>query len=78
MRNLHFTTAAVLVLLSTVASAEPIIRSNYLYYSYREHFRAYGINSLFDGSLPPDEFYYDPCYQWVRTTHGLRQRLVCR
>jgi hypothetical protein len=78
MRNLFFITSAALLLLPALASAEPIIQNNYLHYSYRDHYRAYGINSLTDGSLPADEYYYDPCYQWVGTTHGLRQRLICR
>ncbi len=77
MRSFPLAVIAVL-LLPTVASTEPIIRSNYLYYSYRDHYRAYGINSLFDGSLPPDEIYFDPCYRWVQTRRGLKQKLVCR
>jgi hypothetical protein len=67
-----------LLLVPTLASADPIIEGNYLHYSYRDHYRAYGINSLIDGSLPPDEYYYDPCYRWVSTKHGFRHRLICR
>ena len=59
-------------------SVQPIDRSNYLLYSYRHHYRAYGINSLTDGSLPPDEVYIDPCYKWVSTPRGMRKKFVCR
>lgn len=73
---------AILVLaslpLAAAAAAQPLDRSNYLYYSYRDHARAYGIYSLSDGSLPPDEVYLDPCYKWVSTPRGLRKKFVCR
>jgi hypothetical protein len=68
----------ILLLVPALASAEPITTGNYLRYSYRDHYRAYGINSLTDGTLPADEYYYDPCYRWVSTTRGLKRRLVCR
>jgi hypothetical protein len=68
----------LLLLVPALASAEPITTGNYLRYSYRDHYRAYGINSLTDGTLPPDEYYYDPCYQWVNTTRGLKRKFVCR
>jgi hypothetical protein len=68
----------ILLLVPALASAEPITTGNYLRYSYRDHYRAYGINSLTDGTLPADEYYYDPCYRWVSTTRGLKRKLVCR
>ena len=69
--------------LAAVAAAQPFGQSDYRYdsyrfYSYRDHYRAYGINSLYDGSLPPDEVYIDPCYKWVSTPRGWRQKFVCR
>jgi hypothetical protein len=69
---------AALMLVPTVVSANPINGDNYLRYSYRDHHRAYGVNSQFDSSLPPDEYYYDPCYQWVSTRHGSTRILACR
>ncbi len=64
--------------LATAAAAQPLDRGNYLYYSYRDHYRAYGLYSLSDGSLPPDEVYVNPCYKWVSTPRGLRKKFVCR
>lgn len=64
--------------LATAAVAQPLDRSNYLTYSYRDHHRAYGIYSLSDGALPPDEVYIDPCYKWVSTPGGVRKKFVCR
>ena len=85
MKNFIFCAAVVLASwmavslpLATLASAQTIDQSNYLYYSYRDHYRAYGINSLTDGSLPPDEYYIDPCYKWVSTPRGVRKKFVCR
>jgi hypothetical protein len=69
---------AALLLLPGFASAGSIEPGNYLRYSYRDHYRAYGINSLFDGTLPPDQYYVDPCYRWVQTPRGLRRKFVCR
>lgn len=84
MKNL-FCAALVLASLPAVslpwaadAAAQTFERSNYLFYSYRHHYRAYGINSLTDGNLPPDEVYIDPCYKWVSTPRGWRQKFVCR
>ena len=85
MKNFIFCAAVVLASLmavslplATLATAQPIDQSNYLHYSYRDHYRAYGINSLTDGSLPPDEYYIDPCYKWVSTPRGVRKKFVCR
>jgi hypothetical protein len=74
--------------LANVAAAQPYDQGDYRYYSYpydsyryysyRHHYRAYGINSLYDGSLPPDEVYIDPCYRWVNTPRGWLRKLVCR
>ena len=74
--------------LATLAAAQPIDQGDYRYYSYpyysyrfysyRDHYRAYGINSLYDGTLPPDEVYVDPCYRWVNTLRGVRRKFVCR
>ena len=64
--------------LAAAAAAQPLDRNSYLTYSYRDHYRAYGIYSLRDGSLPPDEVYLDPCYKWVSTPRGLRKKFVCR
>ena len=64
--------------LATAVVAQPLDRSNYLIYSYRDHARAYGIYSLTDGALPPDEVYIDPCYKWVSTPRGVRKKFVCR
>jgi len=69
---------AISLLLPTFCSAKPIDKNSYLHYSYRDHYRAYGLNSLTDGSLRPDEYYYDPCYEWVNTNRGVRRKLVCR
>ena len=77
MFKIALTTFAAL-LVPTLVSADPINSDNYLRYSYRDHYRAYGVSSQFDSSLPPDEYYYDPCYQWVSTRHGLTRKLVCR
>lgn len=57
---------------------QPVTRSNELLYSYRHHYRAYGVNSLAAGTLPPDEVYLDPCYKWVGTPRGPRRKFVCR
>lgn len=67
-----------LLSLATAAAAQPLDRSNYLYYSYRDHYRAYCLYSLSEGSLPPDEVYIDPCYRWVSTQRGVRKKFVCR
>lgn len=67
-----------LILVPTFVLADPINADTYLRYSYRDHFRAYGARSPFDNSLPPDEYYYDPCYQWVSTPRGLKRKFVCR
>jgi hypothetical protein len=77
MKNFMYA-GVVLAASATLAFAQPIDQTDYRYYSYRDHYRAYGINSLTDGSLPPDEFYVDPCYKWVNTPRGLRKKFVCR
>lgn len=79
MKNVAFAALLLASLpLATAAAAQPLDRSNYLYYSYRDHYRAYGLYSLSDGSLPPDEVYIDPCYKWVNTARGVRKKFVCR
>lgn len=57
---------------------QPVTGGNELLYSYRHHYRAYGVNSLNDGTLPPDEIYFDPCYKWMSTPRGMRRVFVCR
>ena len=69
---------AASLLLTGFASAGSIEPGQYLRYSYRDHYRAYGIFSLIDGTLPPDQYYVDPCYRWVHTPRGLRRKFVCR